>query len=114
MTSGLKSNKGSGSILPLQTKFNYQNSEKFVYDDEDKCDLLNKYFSFISKSRNRIDKNNNIADLDVSIKKISDIIQILHANKAISLVNHGWSLDLTVLVLVEIHSLANSRNILVN
>jgi transposase-like protein len=62
--------------------FNYQNSEKFVYDDEDKCDLLNKYFSFISKSRYRIDKNNNIADLNVSIKEISDIIRILHANKA--------------------------------
>jgi transposase-like protein len=47
----------------------------------EKCDLLNKYFSFISKSRFRIDKNNNIADLNVSIKEISDIIQILHANK---------------------------------
>jgi hypothetical protein len=40
------------------------------------------YFSFISKSGNRIDKNNNIADLNVSVKEISDVIQILHANKA--------------------------------
>ena len=32
----------------------------------------------------------------------------------ISLVNHGWSLDLTVNVLVGIHSLTNSRNVLVN
>jgi hypothetical protein len=78
----LKSNKGSGNFLPLQNIFNYQNSEKFVYDDEEKCDLLNKYFNFISKSRNRIDKNNNIADLNVSVKEISDVIQILHANKA--------------------------------
>ena len=37
---------------------------------------------FISKSRCRIEKNNNIADLNVSIKEISDIIHILHANKA--------------------------------
>jgi hypothetical protein len=29
-----------------------------------------------------IDKNNNITDLNVSVKEISDIIQILHANKA--------------------------------
>jgi hypothetical protein len=78
----LKSNKGSGNFLPLQNIFNYQNSEKFVYDDKEKCVLLNKYFSFISKSRNRIDKNNNIADLNVSVKEISDVIQILHANKA--------------------------------
>ena len=76
----LKSNKGSGNFLPLSSISN-QNSEKFVDDDEEKCDLENKYFSFISKSRNRIDKNNNIADLNVSVKEISDVIQILHANK---------------------------------
>ena len=39
---------------------------------------------------------------------------LIHIYSRISLVNHGLSLDLTVLVLVEIHSLANSRNILVN
>ena len=78
----LKSNKGSGNFLPLQNIFNYRNSEKFVYDDKEKCVLLNKYFWFISKSRNRIDKNNNIVDLNVSVKEISDVIQILHANKA--------------------------------
>jgi hypothetical protein len=60
----LKSNKGSGNFLPLQNIFNYQNPEKFVDDEERKCDLLNKYLSFISKSRYRIDKNNNIADHD--------------------------------------------------
>ena len=77
----LKSNKGSGNFLPLPSISN-QNSEKFVDDDEEKCDLQNKYFSFIYKSRYRIDKNNNITDLNVSVKEISDIIQILHANKA--------------------------------
>ena len=78
----LKSNKGSGNFLPLQNIINDKDLEEFAYDDEEKCDLLNKYFSFISKSRNRIDKNNNIADLNVSVKEISDVIQILHANKA--------------------------------
>ena len=52
----IKSNKGSGNFLPLQNIFNYQNSEKFVYDDEEKCVLLNKYFSFISKSRIELTK----------------------------------------------------------
>ena len=78
----LKSNKGSGNFLPLQNIFNYQNSEEFAYDDEEKCDLLNNYFSFISKSRYRIDQNNNITDLNESVKEISDIIQILHTNNA--------------------------------
>jgi hypothetical protein len=70
------------TIFSLFKVFNYQNSDEFVDDDQEKCDLLNKYLSFISKSRYKIDKNNNIADLNVSVKEISDIIQILHANKA--------------------------------
>ena len=86
----LKSNKGSGNFLPLPSIFNYQNSEKFVYDDEEKCDLLNKYFSFISKLDEanaplpeiELKINNNITDLNVSVEEISDIIQILHPNKA--------------------------------
>jgi hypothetical protein len=45
----LKSNKGSGNFLLLQNIINDQNLEEFAYDDEEKCDLLNKYFSFISK-----------------------------------------------------------------
>jgi hypothetical protein len=45
----LKSNKGSGNFPPLQNIINDQNLEEFAYDDEEKCDLLNKYFSFISK-----------------------------------------------------------------
>jgi hypothetical protein len=45
----LKSNKGSGNFPPLQNIINDQNLEEFAYDDEEKCDLLNKYFSFIFK-----------------------------------------------------------------
>jgi hypothetical protein len=68
----MPSNLGTYFFLPLQNIFNYQNSEKIVDDDEEKWDLLNKYLSFISKSRNRIDKNNNITDLNVSVKEISE------------------------------------------
>jgi hypothetical protein len=45
----LKSNKVSGNFPPLQNIINDQNLEEFAYDDEEKYDLLNKYFSFISK-----------------------------------------------------------------
>ena len=45
----LKSNKGSGNFPPLQNIINDQKLEEFAYDDEENCDLLNKYFSFISK-----------------------------------------------------------------
>jgi hypothetical protein len=45
----LKSNKESGNFPSLQNMINDQNLEEFDYDDEEKCDWLNKYFSFISK-----------------------------------------------------------------
>ena len=86
----LKSNKGSGNFPPLQNIINDKNLEEFAYDDEEKCDLLNKYFSFISKLDEanaplpdiELKTNNNITYVNVSIHKISDIIQILHPNKA--------------------------------
>ena len=86
----LKSNKGYGNFPPLQNIINNKNLEEFAYDDEEKCDLLNKYFSFISKLDEanaplpdiELKTNNNITDINVSIQEISDIIQILHPNKA--------------------------------
>jgi hypothetical protein len=86
----LKSNKGSGNFPPLQNIINDQNLEEFAYDDDEKCDLLNKYFSFISNLDEanaslpdiELKTNNNITDLNVSVEEISDIIQILHPNKA--------------------------------
>ena len=59
----LKSNKGSGNLPPLQNIINDKNLEEFAYDIELKT-------------------NNNITDINVSIQEISDIIQILHPNKA--------------------------------
>jgi hypothetical protein len=44
----LKSNKGSDNFPPLQNIINDKNLEEFAYDDGEKCDLLNKYFSFIN------------------------------------------------------------------
>ena len=86
----LKLNKGSGNFPPLQNIINDQILEKFPYDDEEKCDLLNKYFSLISKLDEvnaplldiELKTNNNITHLNVSVEEISDIIQILHPNKA--------------------------------
>jgi hypothetical protein len=43
----LKSYKGSGNSPPLENIVNDQNLEEFVYDDEEKCDLLNKYLDWM-------------------------------------------------------------------
>jgi hypothetical protein len=42
-------NKGNNCIPPLRNSINDENFDDIVYGDEDKCDLLNKYFSLISK-----------------------------------------------------------------
>jgi hypothetical protein len=86
----LKSNKGSGNFPPLQNIINDQHLEESAHDDYEKCDLLKKYFSFISKldeanaplPQIELKTNNIIIDLNVSVEEISDIIQILHPNKA--------------------------------
>jgi hypothetical protein len=44
-----KTNKGSNCIPSLRNSINDENFDDIVYWDEDKCDLLNKYFSLISK-----------------------------------------------------------------
>ena len=86
----LKSNKGSGNFLPFQNIINDQNLKEFAYDDEEKCDLLNKYFSFISKLDEanatlpdiELKTNNKRSDINISVQEIADTIQILHPNKA--------------------------------
>jgi hypothetical protein len=86
----LKSNKGSGNFPPLQNIINDQNLEECAYGNEEKCDLIKKYFSFKSKldeanaplPQTKLKTNNNIIDLNVSVEESSDIIQILHPNKA--------------------------------
>jgi hypothetical protein len=44
----IKSNKGYSNISPLQNIIQDEGLEEVVYEDDEKCELLNKYFSFIS------------------------------------------------------------------
>jgi hypothetical protein len=44
----IKSNKGCSNIPPLQHIIQDEALEEFVCEDDEKCKLLNKYFSFIS------------------------------------------------------------------
>ena len=44
----IKSNKGCSYIPPLQNIIQDEGLDEIVYGDDEKCELLNKYFSFIS------------------------------------------------------------------
>ena len=44
----IKSNRGCSNIPPLQSTIQGEGLEEIVYGDDEKCELLNKYFSFIS------------------------------------------------------------------
>jgi hypothetical protein len=44
----IKSNKGSNCIPPLRNTINDEHLDEMVYDDDKKCELLNKYFSLVS------------------------------------------------------------------
>jgi hypothetical protein len=41
--------KGSNFIPPLRNTINDEHLDEMVYDDDKKCELLNKYFSLVSK-----------------------------------------------------------------
>jgi hypothetical protein len=45
----IKSNKGSNCIPPLRNTINDEHLDEMVYDDDKKCEQLNKYFSSVSK-----------------------------------------------------------------
>jgi hypothetical protein len=45
----IKSNKGSNCIPHLRNTINDEHLDEMVYDDDKKCELLNKYFSLVSK-----------------------------------------------------------------
>jgi hypothetical protein len=42
----IKSNKGCSNIPPLQNIIQDEGLDEVVYEDDEKCELLNKYFSF--------------------------------------------------------------------
>ena len=86
----IKSNKGNYCIPPLRNSINDQNIDDIAYDDSDKCELLNKYFSSISKldeenvTLPQFDSktNNIIHEIHITENEIIDVIQILDPNKA--------------------------------
>jgi hypothetical protein len=77
----IKSNKGSNCIPPLKNSINDENLDDIVYGDEDKCNLLNRYFSLISKLEEEnvplpdfdMKTNNVISEVFVTISEIVDI-----------------------------------------
>jgi hypothetical protein len=86
----IKSNKGNYCIPPLRNSINDQHIDNIAYDDSDKCELLNKYFSSISKldeenvTLPQFDSktNNIIHEIHITENEIIDVIQILDPNKA--------------------------------
>jgi hypothetical protein len=86
----IKSNKGNNSIPPIQNTLNDKHFDDIVYDDPDKCELLNKYFTLISKLNeenkdlpefeNRTD--NIISDIQIRENEIEDILHTLDPQKA--------------------------------
>jgi hypothetical protein len=74
---------------PTRNSINDQNSDDIAYDDSDKCELLNKYFSSISKldeeyvTLPKFDSktNNIIREIHITENEIVDVIQILDPNK---------------------------------
>ena len=45
----IKCNKGSNRVTPLRNTTNDEHLDAMVYDDDKQCELLNKYFSLVSK-----------------------------------------------------------------
>jgi hypothetical protein len=58
-----KSNKGCSNIPPLQNIIQDEGLEEIVYGDDEKCELLNTYFSFISSLEDA-----NVPPPDIELK----------------------------------------------
>ena len=86
----IRSNEGNDSIALIQNTLNDKHFDDIVYDDPDKCELLNKYFTLISKLseenkdlpeiENRTD--NIISDIQIRENEIEDILHTLDPQKA--------------------------------
>ena len=84
------SNKGNNSISPIQNTLNDKHFDDIVYDDSDKCELLNKYFTLISKLKEENKElpefekrtDNIISDIQIRENEIEDILHTLDPNKA--------------------------------
>ena len=84
----INSNKDNNCIAPLSNIINDESLDSMVYDDAEKCELLNKYFiakldeenvAFPEFDRKTEDRIHNIA---VTESEIIDIINILDVKKA--------------------------------
>ena len=86
----IKSNKGCSNIPPLQNIIQDEGLEEIVYGDDEKCELLNKYFSFISSLEDaniplpdiELKTDNFLRDIVITTEEIVDIIKIKNPNKA--------------------------------
>ena len=86
----IKSSKGTHSFPPLQNIIDEQSFDNIVVDEKDKCELMNKYFSMISKldEENKplphfeTKTENSISDIRITEQEIIDVIQILDTRKA--------------------------------
>ena len=84
----IKSNKGSNCIPPLRNTISDEHLDEMVYDNDKKCELLNKYFSLVSKlEEENIPvpplKVKLMTDIFVTASEIVDIIQILDLKKSV-------------------------------
>ena len=87
----IKSNKVNDSIPPIQNTLNGKHFDDIVYDDSDKCELLNNYFTLISilndenkelpEFDNRTD--NIISDIQIRENEIKDILHTLDPKKSV-------------------------------
>ena len=86
----IKSNKGCSNIPPLQNIIQDEGLEEIVYGDDEKCELLNKYFSFISSLEDanvplpdiELKTDNFLRDIVITTEELVDIIKIIYPNKA--------------------------------
>ena len=86
----IKSNKGCSNIPPLQNIIQDEGLGETVYGDDEKCELLNKYFSFISSLEDanvplpdiEVKTDNFLRDIVITTEEIVDIIKIINPNKA--------------------------------
>ena len=86
----IKSNKGCSNIPPLQNIIQDEGLEEIVYGDDEKCELLNTYFSFISSLEDanvplpdiELKTDNFLRDIVITTEEIVDIIKIINPNKA--------------------------------
>jgi hypothetical protein len=78
------------AFVPLRHSINDENFDAIVSGDEDKCDVLHKYFSLVPKLEEEnvplpdfdITTNNVINEIFVTISEIVDILKIIDPYRA--------------------------------